>query len=190
MRYIFLFLYVLTNSVSGQSDRNNYLITIGKYSFRPVFMIDGTPGPGQFSAGDDGDLESYEIRFPKRSDTVLMYNPGAKPTKEVFVTDWYAIDLFVDSIKLSYIDTLLRRTVSVSYKSQPLQVYSLTFQIMYADGKRIHKTASSDKIRDFSDLLHSKLPYKYLLLSNITFCGNNKTKLIIDDIIGWKILGD
>lgn len=190
MKHIFPLLFILTNIVLGQTDRDNYLITIGKYSFRPLLISDGKLGPGQFSAGDDGDLKSYDIRFPKRSDTVLMYNPGGKPTKEVFVTDWYSIDLFVDSISRIDIDTLLKNRVSVSYKNQPRQVYSLTFQIMYTDGKRVHKTVPSDKIKDAIDLLHSKLPYKYLLLSNIKFYGDKNTKLEISEILGWKLMDD
>jgi hypothetical protein len=191
MKYIFSFLLLLTNIILGQTDRDNYLITIDKYSFRPFFI--GYPskmGPGEFTAVDDGDLNSYDVKFPRRSDTLLTYNQGGKPTKEVYFSEYYHIALFVDSIRPNYLDTLLKSSVSLSYKKQPRQIYSLTFQIIYKDGKRIHKTINSNNISDAATLLRKTPLYSYLLISKIQFFGDTQQKLYIDDIIGWKIKDD
>lgn len=189
MKFLFTIFFIATKILYGQTDRDNYRIKIGKYSFRPFFIQDGKPGV-KWAPGDDGDLMPYVANYPKRSDTVDSFDAYGKPEKEIFTTWQYSIDLFVDSISKNYFDTLIKQAVLLTYKNKLRQVYSLTFQIMYADGKRLSKTINSNKISDASSLLIKKFPYRYLVISNIRFYGDENKKLQIDDVIGWKIKDD
>lgn len=188
--FTFCFL-VISTAAFAQKDAYHYLISLGKYAFRPAFVSEVAykQGPGVFQpgSGDEGDLKEVWVYFPERADTFSVFNPGEKPEKEIWKSDRYGITLFVDSITPVQLDTLISSTISLSHRGKTKKIYSLCFELLYADGKRVSRTTEGNVTIQSSGLLsNNKAGFAYLLITAIRFYGDTE-KMEITDPIGWKI---
>jgi hypothetical protein len=136
--------------------------------------------------------ENYRIKFPRRIDSVEVYDILSHQTHiEIDTSDYFEINRLVGNLAKSDLKKILDTEIQVYMGSNKLKVDRISVTMVWPDGRLYSNNYEKVKIGDYKYVkkIIQKLPKgSHLVVDCIWFYDLSNERHVIDGAIGWKII--